>query len=165
MADGGSCGRGADVSGKAFYSRVLVMHLKKAGCNWCVCVYISFSFLLYLFLKEVWEGLLVGIDKLISACGAMAFQNIMYVVYISPFLVLFLFFCRVPGRTCDCVPRLWLLEHVPHPIWLQRRRVQPAGGGHGHPVGDPSQRIGVLVPQREDQPEFEEVGSGRCAAF
>lgn len=80
-------------------------------------------------------------------------QNITYICF---------FFSRVPGRTGDCVPRIWLLGLLSRAIWLQQHRVQPPRGCHGHPMGNRSQRNGVLVLQREGPLKFEEVS---CAPF
>lgn len=74
----------------------------------------------------------------------------------------FLFFSRVPGRTGDRLPRIWLLGLLSCPIWLQQHRLQPPRGCRGDPMGHRSQRNGVLVLQREGQHQFEEVG---CAPF
>lgn len=74
----------------------------------------------------------------------------------------FLFFCSVPGRTGDRLPRIWLLRLLSRPIWFQQHRIQPPRGCRGDPMGDRSQRNGVLVLQREGQHQFEEVG---CSPF
>lgn len=74
----------------------------------------------------------------------------------------FFFLSRVPGRTGDRLPRIWLLGLLPRPIWLQQHRLQPPRGCRGDPMGHRSQWDGVLVLQREGQHQFEEVG---CAPF